>query len=269
MEIKLHYIKNPKKLKYILILSMSILLICVILIAVLTTLSPDKNIVAAETLPKLGLGDGEVLKKGMEGNKVSILQTILKSKGYLNDVIDGEFGPNTENAVRAFQAVANLPVNGIVDKANADILNSEDSPVNPDELYIKPNIDGEKLVHQAMEMMGAPYIYADEGPYSFDCSGYNQFIFKKFGLKLNRTAKTQGYDERYKRLSIDQLTLGDLVFFNTVSDNDLSDHSGIYIGNGYFIHASSSITSGPYVRWSSLDSGYYNRVFSWGLDVSD
>ena len=37
------------------------------------------------------------------------------------------------------------------------------------------------------------------------------------------------------------LKRGDLVFFNTNDgDGDLCDHSGIYMGNGYFIHASLS-----------------------------
>ncbi len=58
--------------------------------------------------------------------------------------------------------------------------------------------------------------------------------------------------------------MGDLVFFNTVSDSDLSDHAGIYISDGNFIHASSG---GGEVMIFNLDSGYYNRVFSWGRRV--
>ena len=56
----------------------------------------------------------------------------------------------------------------------------------------------------------------------------------------------------------------DLVFFNTVSDSDQCDHTGIYLGDGWFIHASSG--SGRVVV-STLASGYYNRVFSWGRRV--
>ena len=60
----------------------------------------------------------------------------------------------------------------------------------------------------------------------------------------------------------------DLVFFDTVADSDLSDHSGLYIGNGKFIHASSS---GKKVIISDLSKpgSYYNRVFSWGRRVLD
>ena len=45
---------------------------------------------------------------------------------------------------------------------------------------------------------------------------------------------------------------------------DLSDHVGIYISDGDFIHASSG---GGRVMISNLDSGYYNRVFSWGRRI--
>ena len=75
----------------------------------------------------------------------------------------------------------------------------------------------------------------------------------------------QGYDNTYPKItSISDLRRGDLVFFNTISDNDLSDHAGIYLGAGYFIHASSG--QGRVVI-STLASGYYNRVFSWGRRV--
>ena len=57
---------------------------------------------------------------------------------------------------------------------------------------------------------------------------------------------------------------GDLVFFNTIADNDLSDHTGIYIGGGDFIHASSG---GGHVMISSMLKGYYYTNFSWGRRV--
>ena len=57
---------------------------------------------------------------------------------------------------------------------------------------------------------------------------------------------------------------GDIVCMNTLTDSDLSDHVGIYLGGGKMIHASSSAAK---VIISTLTSGYYNRVFSWGRRV--
>ena len=77
----------------------------------------------------------------------------------------------------------------------------------------------------------------------------------------------QGYSNTYTKIgSVSELRRGDLVYFNTISDGDLSDHAGIYLGAGYFIHASSG--QGKVVV-SSLASGYYNQVFSWGRRVFD
>ena len=67
-----------------------------------------------------------------------------------------------------------------------------------------------------------------------------------------------------RQLEMSELKRGDLVFFDTVSDDDLSDHAGLYLGGGKFIHASSSAGK---VIVSTLASGYYNRVFSWGRRV--
>ena len=54
------------------------------------------------------------------------------------------------------------------------------------------------------------------------------------------------------------------MFFDTISDSDRSDHAGVYIGEGYFIHASSG---GHRVVVSNLTTGYYARVFSWGRRI--
>ncbi len=124
----------------------------------------------------------------------------------------------------------------------------------------------EKVIALAIKQYGKPYVYAEEGPDAFDCSGLTQYCFEKeAGIKLKRSAQAQGYDTRYERVeTVSQLKRGDLVCMNTISDSDLSDHVGIYLGGGKFIHASSG---GEKVIVSSITSGYYNRVFSWGLRI--
>ena len=74
----------------------------------------------------------------------------------------------------------------------------------------------------------------------------------------------QGYNSGTKIEGLDNLQRGDIVCMNTVSDSDLSDHVGIYLGNKKMIHASSGAGE---VIISDLSEGYYNRVFSWGRRV--
>lgn len=52
------------------------------------------------------------LSIGMRSDPVSVLQTLLRSRGYI-DVVTGYFGPKTEDAVRKFQSAHALPVTGI------------------------------------------------------------------------------------------------------------------------------------------------------------
>ena len=123
------------------------------------------------------------------------------------------------------------------------------------------------LVKEANLHIGKPYIYAAEGPNAFDCSGFTYYCVDKiYNIQLLRSAYDQGYDDSYTKIeSIEELVEGDLVYFNTnLSDGDLSDHAGIYIGNNQFIHASSAKGK---VIISDLSEGYYNKRFSWGRRI--
>jgi cell wall-associated NlpC family hydrolase len=133
----------------------------------------------------------------------------------------------------------------------------------------KGTADGtlEKVIALAVQQYGKPYVYATHGPDTFDCSGLTSYCFGTVaGVSLSRSAYGQGYDNRFQKIeTIGALARGDVVCFNTVaSDIDLSDHVGIYLGGGKFIHASSGAGK---VIVSTLASGYYNRTFSWGLRV--
>jgi Putative peptidoglycan binding domain len=56
------------------------------------------------------------IKKGSRGEAVKLLQRMLKSYGLAFDPgsVDGDFGPITETAVKMFQSVHSLTVDGIV-----------------------------------------------------------------------------------------------------------------------------------------------------------
>ena len=120
-------------------------------------------------------------------------------------------------------------------------------------------------IYCAQNQLGKPYVYGATGMSSFDCSGLTYYAFRQISITLPRTAQSQGYDSDFQQISsVSNLERGDLVFFNTVSDSDQCDHTGIYLGDGWFIHASSGQDR---VVVSTLASGYYNRVFSWGRRV--
>ncbi len=124
----------------------------------------------------------------------------------------------------------------------------------------------EYAIYIAQNQLGKPYSTNPDPPSSFDCAGLTRYCYGKAGVSLKASAYGQGYDSSYTKIrSTASLKRGDVVIFDTnEDDSDLSDHTGIYLGSGYFIHASSA---GEEVMISSLSSGYYNRAFSWGLRI--
>lgn len=224
------------------------------------------------------------LKPGDKNDAVKAMQTRLIQLGYMTGSADGDFGDNTRAAVQAFQTAANLTADGIAGPqtlsalyaSSAPTAGATAAPANPGVTTAPSNPSsgikdtdfetGEKIVALAKQYLGCKYVYARENPPYFDCSGLTQYVYKQFGYNLKRTAYLQGYDDTWPKIkAISDLQVGDLIYFNTnETDADLSDHAGIYIGDGNFIHASSSAGK---VVISSLNSGYYREHFSWGRRV--
>lgn len=113
----------------------------------------------------------------------------------------------------------------------------------------------EQLPAYAREFLGIPYVWGGNGPSSFDCSGFTKYVYAHFGYGLNRTASAQMSNGR--KVSLEELQPGDLVFFNNGRVRTSASHVGMYIGDGQFIHAS---TNHYNVEISSL-SGYYLNIY--------
>lgn len=98
-----------------------------------------------------------------------------------------------------------------------------------------------KIIEYARNFEGVRYSYGGANPQTgFDCSGFVGYVYKKFDVKLNRSA--QGMYSNGVKVSKTQLKPGDILFFDASSRKAAGqiDHAGIYIGGNTFIHASSS-----------------------------
>lgn len=108
---------------------------------------------------------------------------------------------------------------------------------------------GDAVVTTARKYLGVPYRFGGQTPSGFDCSGFVMYVYNQHGLKLPRTADKQFavgsvIGERDRKP-------GDLVFFTTYEKGP--SHCGIYVGDGKFIHASSS----KGVTISALSDSYW------------
>lgn len=116
---------------------------------------------------------------------------------------------------------------------------------------------GQEIAEYALQFVGYRYVYGGSSPsVGFDCSGLTYYLYGKFGYALSRTASQQ-YQNNGVSVSKDQLQHGDLLFFSSNGGASIT-HVGLYIGNGNFVHASTSSTG---VIISSLSSSYYMRVW--------
>lgn len=82
--------------------------------------------------PERALGD-RILRDGDYGADVIELQTRLKAVGYDPGEIDGEFGPNTESAVKALQTAAGIAVDGEFGPDSLAALVKMEGTDDPDE----------------------------------------------------------------------------------------------------------------------------------------
>ena len=112
---------------------------------------------------------------------------------------------------------------------------------------------GAAVVAKAKSYIGYKYVYGGSSPSTgFDCSGFTSYIYKQFGVSLNRTAA--GQYSNGTAVSRANLQPGDLVMFGKSGIN----HVGIYIGGGMIVHAENKTTG---VTTDTINSGYYNNNY--------
>lgn len=97
-----------------------------------------------------------------------------------------------------------------------------------------------QLVEYAKQFLGCAYVYATAGPTTFDCSGFTSYVFAHFGYSLNRTAAGQYSNGVEIELDESKMQAGDLLLWRAYGSSSDATHAGIYIGNGQYIHASST-----------------------------
>jgi cell wall-associated NlpC family hydrolase len=114
--------------------------------------------------------------------------------------------------------------------------------------------DGYALTSTALSFRGTPYINGGDGPKGFDCSGFTQFVYGEYGIKLPRAVKDQF--EVGKSVKPAEISAGDLLFFATTERG--ASHVGIAVGGDEFIHAPSST---GVVRVERLSQSYWAKRF--------
>lgn len=120
-----------------------------------------------------------------------------------------------------------------------------------------------KMVDYASRFLGTRYVLGANGPRAFDCSGFTSYVYKNFGITLNRCSRDQY--RQGEKVSVSNLRPGDLLFFSCRSSGRGNvGHVAMVVsvdraaGTCQFIHA--SVRKGvTYQKFP--DNGYYSRNF--------
>ncbi len=91
----------------------------------------------------------------------------------------------------------------------------------------------QRALAYAKAQIGKPYLWAADGPDSFDCSGLTMMAWRAGGKSLPHWSVAQF--QQSTRISVGQLRPGDLVFWGGTPGT--IHHVAMYIGNGQIIHA--------------------------------
>lgn len=132
-------------------------------------------------------------------------------------------------------------------------------PSNPNYAIQKPTIkykpSTKSLDKMVKKLQGQPYVWAEEGPHNFDCSGYTYYMYGSMGIEIPRVAREQA--KKGKEIKMNELIYGDLIFFDTEARRrGRITHVGMYLGNGWFTHAS---TTKYEIVYSNLNTSPYYK----------
>lgn len=208
------------------------------------------------------------IQPGDSGTDVASLQRRLKELNYFTGNATGYYGTASVAAVKEFQKANDLTVDGKVGIRTRDALYSSDAIAKkvtstskpsatkkpsstkkpsatkkPSSPTSNPTPDAssvEKLLQVAQAQLGKKYVAGNEGPSSFDCSGFVYYCLKNSGVNVGRLS-SRGYSgvSSWTSISKSNIKAGDLLFFS-VRGGSTVGHVGIYMGNNKMIHCSSS-----------------------------
>ncbi len=162
---------------------------------------------------------------GASGYWVSGLQRRLVAVGY-RIAVDGHYGPQTYGAVTRVQRYKGITANGYIGDATWRALGGV--PSGTVSRTTTRTASSSAIVRIAQQYHGVPYVWGGTTPAGFDCSGFTQYVYRKAGINIPRTASAQ--QRAARRVYTPQP--GDLVFSGFPAY-----HVSIYAGNGYEVAA--------------------------------
>jgi cell wall-associated NlpC family hydrolase len=115
----------------------------------------------------------------------------------------------------------------------------------------------DEVIALARRFVGLPYLWGGTSTLGFDCSGFTQLLYRRRGIEIPRDSGPQSRWEGAEPVERGELEAGDLLYFGEAPDK--VSHTGMYIGDGEFIHATAH--GRPAVQVSRIDEPYWDELF--------
>jgi cell wall-associated NlpC family hydrolase len=123
------------------------------------------------------------------------------------------------------------------------------------EQLVGAKLTNETLVKFIETWYGTPYRYAGKTRSGVDCSGFTSILLKEVYNKNMQGSSASLYSQSIK-IDRSKVQEGDLVFFRTDGSKGIN-HVGVYLANGYFVHASTSRG----VIINNMSENYYDKSY--------
>ena len=115
----------------------------------------------------------------------------------------------------------------------------------------------DQIIQTAKSLIGTPYAWGGTDPnQGFDCSGYVRYVFAQNGYSLPRSTVEQ--TQVGQPINRNGLAPGDIVIFRLPGGGQRGLHTGIYIGDGVFIH---SPRRGQRVKEENINSPHWTKWY--------
>jgi hypothetical protein len=114
----------------------------------------------------------------------------------------------------------------------------------------------DQTIQLARRFLGVTYTWGGASSYGFDCSGFTQMLVRQRGVTMPRDTGAQASWSGVVPVERKDLQPGDLLFFGA-SPAKIT-HTGMYIGNGEFIHDTTNMHPG--VQISKLDDTPWTKL---------